>query len=157
MSTAEAEKKWEEAKKAVDKSKYSDDNSYYAVVTTVFKKMMGESLVPGAILNFDEFITELYGFSRSEADANRHITSAAPKKTPLTTGDKSETRKKDIQNAAWKHVVAGNHKKAFDAAYEVAKSHAKEDRYGEAAAHEIATRKAKYAVKTAFETHGKRR
>lgn len=155
MSIDAAEKKWEEAKKAVDKSKYPDDNAYYAVVTTVFKKMMHENIVSGTILNFDEFINELFGFSRSEADANRHMTSAPPKKTP--TDDKSETRKKDIQNAAWKHVVAGNHKKAFDAAYSVAKAHAKEDRYGEDAAHEIATRKAKHAVKTAVELNTKKR
>lgn len=155
MSVSDAEAKWEEAKKAVDKSKYPEDDSYYAVVTTVFKKMMGENIIPGTLLNFDEFITELFGFSRSEADANRHMTSTAPKKT--AADDKSATRKKDIQNAAWKHVVAGNHKKAFDAAYSVAKAHAKEDRYGEDAAHEIATRKAKYAVKTSIEAHTKKR
>lgn len=154
MSIDAAEKKWEEAKKAVDKSKYPDDDAYYAVVTTVFKKMMHENIVPGSILNFNEFISELFGFSRSEADANRHMTSAPPKKT--ATDDKSETRKRDLQNAAWKHVVAGNHKKAFDAAYSVAKAHAKEDRYGDDAAHEIATRKAKHAVKTAVEAHTKR-
>ena len=154
MSIDAAEKKWEEAKKAVDKSKYPDDDAYYAVVTTVFKKMMHENIVPGSILNFNEFISELFGFSRSEADANRHMTSAPPKKT--ATDDKSETRKRDLQNAAWKHVIAGNHKKAFDAAYSVAKAHAKEDRYGDDAAHEIATRKAKHAVKTAVEAHTKR-
>ena len=154
MSIDAAEKKWEEAKKAVDKSKYPDDDAYYAVVTTVFKKMMHENIVPGSILNFNEFISELFGFSRSEADANRHMTSAPPKKT--ATDDKSETRKRDLQNAAWKHVIAGNHKKAFDAAYSVAKAHAKEDRYGDNAAHEIATRKAKHAVKTAVEAHTKR-
>lgn len=115
---------------------------------------MHENIVPGSILNFNEFISELFGFSRSEADANRHMTSAPPKKT--ATDDKSGTRKRDLQNAAWKHVVAGNHKKAFDAAYSVAKAHAKEDRYGDDAAHEIATRKAKHAVKTAVEAHTKR-
>lgn len=158
MSVSDAEKKWEEAKNSVDKSKYSDDNAYYAVVTTVFKKMMHENLVPGTILNFDEFITELFGFSRSEADANRQMGSAShkPASTPSSSSD-AEARKRDIHNAAWKHVVAGNHKKAFDAAYEVAKSHAKQDRYGDEAAHEIATRKAKHAVKTSIEMHTKKR
>lgn len=157
MSTDAAEKKWEEAKKAVDKSKYPDDDSYYAVVTSVFKKMMHEETVPGTVLNFDEFLNELFGFSRSEADANRHMTSTStvPKKTP--SDDKSETRKKELQNATWKHVVAGNHKKAFDAAYGVARAHAKEDRYGDEAAHEIATRKAKHAVRTSVELHTKKR
>lgn len=41
MNVSAAEEKWHEAKAAVDKSKY-DDDSYYAVVTKVFKKMMGE-------------------------------------------------------------------------------------------------------------------
>lgn len=83
------------------------------------------------------------------------MTSSTPKKT--ATDDKSESRKKDLQNAAWKHVVAGNHKKAFDAAYSVARAHAKEDRHGDDAAHEIATRKAKHAVKTSIELHTKKR
>lgn len=156
MSVDDAESKWEKAKKAVDKSKYPEDDAYYAVVTTVFKKMMGETSVPGSILNFDEYITEFLGFSRSEMDANRHMSSSAPPKKPATD-DKNDTRKRDIQNAAWKHVVAGNHKKAFDAAYTVAKAHAKEDRYGDEASHEIATRKAKTAVKTAVELHTKKR
>ena len=113
---------------------------------------MHEELPVGTILNFDKFIAEIFGFSRSETDANRKITSSGSK-----MDDKSESRKKDIQNAAWKHVVSGNHKKAFDAAYTVAKAHAKEDRYGDDAAHEIATRKAKTAVKTAVELHTKKR
>ncbi len=113
---------------------------------------------PETILNFDEFITELFGFSRSEADANRQMGSSShkPASTPSSSSD-AEARKRDIHNAAWKHVVAGNHKKAFDAAYEVAKSHAKQDRYGDEAAHEIATRKAKHAVKTSIELHTKKR
>lgn len=115
-------------------------------------KIMNDASTEGTILNFDKFISEIFGFSRSEADANRHMTSSGSK-----TDDKSESRKQDIQNAAWKHVVAGNHKKAFDAAYTIAKVHAKEDRYGEDAAHEIATRKAKHAVKTAVELHTKKR
>ncbi len=156
MSIGEAEKKWEEAKEAVDKSKYTDDNAYYAVVTTVFKKMMHERLIPGAILNFEDYVTELFGFSRSETDANRHM-SAGAKPASSSTSNDADSRKRDIHNAAWKHVVAGNHKKAFDAAYEVAKSHAKQDRYGDEAAHEIATRKAKYAVKTSIEAHTKKR
>ena len=51
MSVAEAEKKWEEAKSNVDKSKYPDDNAYYAVITKVFKSMMGETMV----LSFNEW------------------------------------------------------------------------------------------------------
>ena len=35
------EDKWEKAKKIVDRKKYKDDNSYYAVVATVYKKMGG--------------------------------------------------------------------------------------------------------------------
>lgn len=116
------------------------------------QKIMNDASTEGTILNFDKFISEIFGFSRSEADANRHMTSSGSK-----TDDKSESRKQDIQNAAWKHVVAGNHKKDFDAAYTIAKVHAKEDRYGEDAAHEIATRKAKHAVKTAVELHTKKR
>lgn len=42
VSTEAAEKKWEEAKKAA--AKYKDKDSYYAVVTSIFKKMMGEEL-----------------------------------------------------------------------------------------------------------------
>lgn len=153
MSVSDAEAKWEKAKKAVDKSKYPEDDAYYAVVTKIFKNMMHEELPVGTILNFDKFISEIFGFSRSETDANRQMTSSGSKKTD----DKSESRKQDIQNAAWKHVVSGNHKKAFDAAYSVAKAHAKEDRYGDDTAHEIATRKAKHAVKTAVELHTKKR
>jgi hypothetical protein len=48
---ADIEAEWEKAKKTVDRSKYDDDNRYYAVVTTVFKKMVGES----NILSFEEF------------------------------------------------------------------------------------------------------
>jgi hypothetical protein len=33
---------WEKAKKAVKKSDYPDDNSYYAVVSTVYKNMGGK-------------------------------------------------------------------------------------------------------------------
>jgi predicted transglutaminase-like protease len=48
---AEIEAEWEKAKKSVNRSKYDDDDQYYAVVTTVFKKMIGES----RILSFEEF------------------------------------------------------------------------------------------------------
>lgn len=155
MAIDAAEKKWEEAKAAVSKEKYPDNDTYWKIVTSVFKKMMHEDMIPGTILNFDDFIFEFAGFSRSEADTNRHMTSSTPKKTP--TNDKNVSRKKVMQNAVWGHVVAGNHKKAFDAAYNVAKAHAKEDRYGDDAAHEIATRKAKHAVKTSIELHTKKR
>ena len=115
------------------------------------QKIMNEDSA-GTILNFDKFIAEIFGFSRSEADDNRQINSSGSK-----TDDKSESRKRDVRNAAWKHVVSGNHKKAFDAAYTVAKAHAKEERYGDDTAHEIATRKAKHAVRTAVELHTKKR
>lgn len=69
----------------------------------------------------------------------------------------ADNRKHQIQNAAWKHIVSGDHKKAHAAAYEVAKSHAVADRYGEAEAHEIATRRAKNAVKTMVDLHAKKR
>lgn len=147
MPVSDAEKKWEEAKKAVDKSKYPEDDAYYAVVTKIFKNMMHENIVPETILSFDKFIDEIFVFSNSKTNDN----------LPMSSEPKIETRQQDIQNAAWKHVVAGNHKKAFDAAYTIAKVHAKEDRYGEDAAHEIATRKAKHAVKTIVEEHKKRR
>lgn len=51
MSVADAEKKWERAKAAVDKSKYPDDNAYWKIVTSVFKKMMHESY----LLSFGEW------------------------------------------------------------------------------------------------------
>lgn len=56
MVTGEAEKKWEKAKSAVDKSKYPDDDAYWKLVTTVFKKMMHEELSPGTFMSFDEFV-----------------------------------------------------------------------------------------------------
>src|SRR5574343_650007 len=105
MPVSDAEKKWEEAKKAVDKSKYPEDDAYYAVVTKVFKNMMHENIVPETILSFDKFIDEIFVFSNSKTNDN----------LPMSSEPKIETRQQDIQNAAWKHVVAGNHKKAFDA------------------------------------------
>ena len=42
MSVSDAEAKWEKAKKAVDKSKYPENDAYYAVVTKIFKNMMHE-------------------------------------------------------------------------------------------------------------------
>lgn len=111
--------------------------------------MMGEETIPGTVLNFDDFIAEMGGYSRSEFDANRHF-GASNTANP-------DQRRQQVQNAAWKHVVAGDHKKAHAAAYEVAKSHALADRHSEEAAHEIATRRAKTAVKTAIELHTKKR
>ncbi len=33
---------WKKARAAVDRTKYKDDNTYYAVVATVYKKMGGK-------------------------------------------------------------------------------------------------------------------
>ena len=157
ISVSDAEKKWENAKNSVDKSKYDDEDSYWSVVTTVFKKMMGEESNIGVILNFDDFLLERFGFSRSENDANRnwsvnhtdHVKSIKHT-NPFASVDKTaEQRKQEVHGAAMKHVRQGDHKTAFDAAYKVAHQHAKADLHGDAAAHEIAQRRAKHAVKTA--------
>lgn len=52
MSVDTAEKKWDKAKAAVKKEDYDTEDAYWAVVTTVFKKMMGEEQ---SILSFREF------------------------------------------------------------------------------------------------------
>jgi hypothetical protein len=157
MSVDAAEKKWHEAKQAVDKKKYDDDDSYYSVVTTVFKKMMGENTtmdIP-TIKYFEQFLDER---RESEYDANRHMTSGNPQlkaqsvrhNAPFASiNDKEEKRKQELHSAAIKHVSTGQLQKAHDAAYKVAHAHALEDRHGADAAHEVATRKAKYAVKKA--------
>ena len=54
------------------------------------------------------------------------------------------------------HVRRGDHKAAFDAAYKAAHAHAKADLHDNSAAHEIATRKAKFAVKTATDAMKKK-
>ena len=159
MSIADAEAKWSDAKKAVDKSKYNDDDTYWKVVMTVFKKMVGENYTPGTILNFENYIFEILGFSRSEKDANRHLASVDHNTSHIHSvqynnpgahvDKKTEQRKMEVHGAAMKHVRQGDHKAAFAAAYKIAHGHAKEDFHSNAPAHEIATRRAKHAVKTA--------
>ena len=73
-----------------------------------------------------------------------------------TAAKRDQERKAAVHAAAAKHVQAGNHKQAFDSAYQLAHAHAKEDRYSDESAHEIATRKAKTAVKTAQDNLSKR-
>jgi hypothetical protein len=46
------ESKWARAKSKVDKSNYSD-SAYYAIVTTIFKRMIGEDI---GILSFEDYI-----------------------------------------------------------------------------------------------------
>jgi hypothetical protein len=69
---------------------------------------------------------------------------------PFAAVDKGEEqRKQELHNAVAGHVKKGNLKAAHDAGYKVAHAHALADRHGPDAAHEIATRKAKTAVKRA--------
>lgn len=44
------EEKWKRAKSLVDPKKYPKDEQFYAVATTIFKKMIGEQ-----IMSFDEY------------------------------------------------------------------------------------------------------
>lgn len=56
IETSEAEKKWEAAKDAA--KKYKGQDNYYAVVTSIFKKMMGvkeEELEPSDKIYIKEF------------------------------------------------------------------------------------------------------
>ena len=55
----QAEEKWNKAKESVDKEKYKD--SYYAVVTSIFKKMMGEETIMDktGIKTFEQFLNEM--------------------------------------------------------------------------------------------------
>jgi hypothetical protein len=163
MSVDAAEKKWQEAKSSVDKTKYDTDNSYFAVVTTVFKKMMGENTmfetleikeIP-IIHCFEQYIDER---QNNEFDANRHLsTSGSSSSSSFSSSHSSfnsndEKRKHELHSAAYRHVIKGQHKQAHDAAYKLAHAHAIEDRHGPDAAHEIATRRAKQAVKKAQDT-----
>lgn len=156
MSVDAAEEKWHNAKAAVDRKKYDNDDSYYAVVTKVFKTMIGENKAMGmpTFKFFEQYIDELRD---SEFNANRQMGgSSVPSvrhNAPFASiNHKEEQRKQELHAAASKHVAKGQVQHAHDAAYKVAHAHAIEDRHGPDAAHEIATRKAKYAVKRAQET-----
>jgi hypothetical protein len=153
MSVDAAEEKWHKAKAAVDKSKYDDDDTYYAVVTTVFKKMIGEdkTMELPTIKFFEQYIDELRD---SEYNANRQMGgSSLPNvrhNAPFASiNDKEERRKQELRAAVTKHIAKGQFQHAHDAAYKIAHAHAIEDHHGADAAHEIATRKAKYAIKRA--------
>lgn len=52
MTVQEAEEKWLKAKEAVDKNKYDDIDSYYAVVTSIFNKWMKEKIE--SVLSFNK-------------------------------------------------------------------------------------------------------
>lgn len=109
------------------------------------------------VMSFSDFIEEIFGFSRSEHTANRQMTSTSSSHvqsvkhtSPYAAVDKkTEARKQEVHGAAMHHVRRGDHKAAFAAAYRAAHAHATEDRHGPDQAHEIATRRANHAVKTA--------
>ena len=168
MSIEEAEAKWDKAKDSVDRVKYSDDSSYYAVVTSVFKKMMREEIIPDTVLTFQQYLDERFGFSRSEHDANMHLGStnnhnnysshvqSVRHNNPYASVDhNAEQRKHEVHGAAMQHVQRGDHHAAFAAAYHVAHAHAKADYHSDESAHDIATRKAHHAVKTAVSALGR--
>lgn len=156
MSISSAEEKWQDAKSAVDKKNY-DDETYWKVVTSVFKKMMGESqtMETPTFKSFEQYLGET---RESEYTANRHmgLTGIAPNvrhNAPYASiNHKEEQRKQELHSAVAKHIANGKPQLAHNAAYKVAHAHALEDRHDPDAAHEIATRRAKYFVKKAQET-----
>jgi hypothetical protein len=103
-------------------------------------------------LTFEEYFRKKS--ERSEYTINRQMGVVPRDDNPAHPED---DRRQAVHNAAWKHVVAGNLKKAHAAAYEVAKDQAIRDHHSPVAAHEIAERKARNAVKASIAAHTKKR
>lgn len=106
---------------------------------------------------FEQYIDE---DRNNEYNANRQMTSTSSlpaansvrHNAPFAAiNNKEEKRKQELHSAAIKHVAKGDTKQAHAAAYTVAHAHAIEDRHSPESAHEVATRKATYAVKKAQE------
>jgi hypothetical protein len=145
MSVNAAEKKWQKAKDAVSKDKYPGD-SYYAVTTHVFKKMMHES---PKILSFKDFINERWERDsetiKSKMNANFVSLEAMHRR-----------REKEILTVAARHIKHGNYEMAKQAAYASAFTHATEDGLSSGVAHKIATIKAKKAADMVYDAYNKK-